>query len=113
MSNWRRAFYQSRDYKVFSHQSTIVMPVKAIPNAVRNIRQLATASGVGLTTITDDGLLEVLPSPRGALVQRGEPRPCFGGPPVGVGEYMGEPSSPRHYLQALGQILTRHFEDPT
>lgn len=82
LRNWKRAYYQASRYRGFSHYTTVVMPLENVHTAVENI-DMFDKMNIGLMAIDKQGKLEFIR----------KPRKC-------------NPSSKKHHLYALGQIIT-------
>jgi len=82
LHNWKRAFYQALRYRGFSHHIIVVMPAEYSKIPVKNI-ELFREMNVGLMAIDQQGKLEFIEKPQ-----------------------REKPSSKRHHLYALGQIIS-------
>jgi DNA-binding transcriptional ArsR family regulator len=82
LHNWKRAFYQALRYRGFSHRITVVMPAENLKMPVKNI-ELFKEMNVGLMSIDQQGKLEFIKKP-----------------------LREKPTSKRHYLYALGQVIS-------
>ena len=82
LHNWKRAFYQALRYRGFSHYTTVLMPAENSKVPIRNM-ELFREMNVGFMAIDQEGKLEFIKKP-----------------------LREEPSSKRHHLYALGQVIS-------
>ena len=82
LHDWKRAIYQALRYRGFSHRIIVVMPLESSKIPARNIN-LFREMNVGLMSIDQHGKLEFLEKP-----------------------LREKPTSQKHYLYALGQIIS-------
>jgi len=82
LHDWKRAFYQALRYRGFSHRIIVVMPAENLKIPTKNIN-LFREMNVGLMSIDQHGKLEFIEKP-----------------------LREEPSSKKHYLYALGQVIS-------
>lgn len=84
LHNWKRAYYQALRYRGFSHYATVVMPSENLRKPTENI-DMFHRMNIGLMAIDKRGEVEYINKPK-----------------------KKEPTSRRHYLYALGQILVEY-----
>lgn len=88
LENWRRAFQQARRYRSFSHRVYVVMPERAAERA-NLYAEAFEAFNIGLIAHSLDGASKRL------ILSRKVP-----------------PSSPTHFLQAMGQLIGQDAANP-
>lgn len=88
LHNWRRAFYQAKRYRTFSHRVFVVMPPEAA-GRVNGSLGLFRRFNVGFITHADDGTSDTLLMCKKTL-----------------------PSSRPRFIRALGMLLDQEAESP-